>query len=122
MRYIKKTPLENSLRLIDSAFQQADEAFKGAERRPTAQKGGAHPPKNPIQQRDAPHGTLRQFLASPQEHSRINIKYQNVMYLTLQIFHAQEILKHNMLHRAGGKINVIVGDNDFSHGLVQFIE
>ena len=31
---------------MDSVFQQADEAFKGAERRPTAQKGGAHaPPK-----------------------------------------------------------------------------
>lgn len=31
---------------MDSAFQEADEAFKGAERRPTAQKGGAHaPPK-----------------------------------------------------------------------------
>ena len=44
------------------------------------------------------------------------------MYLTLQIVHAQKILKHNMLHRACGKINVIVSDNDFSHGLVQFIE
>ena len=31
---------------MDSAFQQTDEALKGAERRPTAQKGGAHaPPK-----------------------------------------------------------------------------
>lgn len=49
-------------------------------------------------------------------------QYQNVMYLALQIVHAQEILKHNMLHRAGGKINVIVSDNDFSHGLVQFVE
>ena len=27
---------------MDSAFQEADEAFKGAERRPKAQKGGAH--------------------------------------------------------------------------------
>lgn len=29
---------------MDSAFQEADEAFKGAERRPKAQKGGAHAP------------------------------------------------------------------------------
>ena len=32
---------------MDSIFQQADEAFKGVERRPTAQKGGAPaPPKS----------------------------------------------------------------------------
>jgi len=34
-------PLKTSRRLIDSPFQQADEAFKGAERRPTAQKRGS---------------------------------------------------------------------------------
>ena len=38
--------LKTSRRLIDSVFQQTDEAFKGAEGRPTAQKGGAYaPPK-----------------------------------------------------------------------------
>ena len=37
-------PLKTSRRLIDRAFQQADKALKGAERRPTAQKGGAHAP------------------------------------------------------------------------------
>ena len=68
-------PLKTSQRLIDSPFQQADGAFKGGERRSTAQKGGAHAPhENPIQQRETPRGTLRQFLASPQEQSRINIK------------------------------------------------
>lgn len=29
---------------MDSAFQESDEALQGAERRPTAQKGGAHAP------------------------------------------------------------------------------
>ena len=43
-------PLKTSRRLIDSAFLQAFEAFKGAERRPTAQKGGAHaPPKSEVE-------------------------------------------------------------------------
>lgn len=38
-----------------------------------------------------------------------------VFCLTLQIVHAQEIFKHNMLHRACGIIKVIVGDNDFPY-------
>ena len=46
-KFAPPKPLKTSRRLIDSAFQQADEAFKGAERRPTAQKGGAYaPPKS----------------------------------------------------------------------------
>ena len=35
---------KTSRHLIDSVFQVVDEALKGAERRPTAQKGGAHVP------------------------------------------------------------------------------
>jgi len=34
-------PLKTSRHLIDSVFQQADEALKCAERRPTAQKRGS---------------------------------------------------------------------------------
>ena len=39
-------PLKTSQHLIDSVFQKADEALKGAESRPTAQKGGAHAPQS----------------------------------------------------------------------------
>ena len=47
IRPFKSSP---SRRLIDRTFQEADEASKGAGRRPTARKGGAHaPPLNHTQ-------------------------------------------------------------------------
>ena len=59
---------------MDSVFQEADEALKAGKGARRRGKGERTPPQNPIQQRETPRGTLRQFLASPQEHSRINIK------------------------------------------------
>ena len=39
-------PIKTSRCLTDSVFHEPDEASKGAERRPTAQKGGAYAPPN----------------------------------------------------------------------------
>jgi len=61
---------------MDSIFQQADEALKGAERRPTAQKGGAQaPPKKIRFSSEMFHmGHFASFLHRHKNNSRINIK------------------------------------------------